>query len=180
MEDVAAWSANWAEAKRLLKEMSEIARAELVAAITVRTGRRTVAKPGRGAQGGASGGLSCPEQAVPQGLVPELPRVLTRHLAFGIMTQQEKVMGVLCRIGSIIVNMRYFDTKQHHKPHVHVVYNGHEAVVAVDGELLAGELPPRQMRIVDGWLAKREERVYAAWNLAVQGRQFEKIEDEEA
>ena len=113
-------------------------------------------------------------------LVPELPRVLTRHLAFGIMTQQEKVMGVLCRIGSIIVNMRYFDTKQHHKPHVHVVYNGHEAVVAVDGELLAGELPPRQMRIVDGWLAKREERVYAAWNLAVQGRQFEKIEDEEA
>ena len=52
MEDVAAWSANWAEAKRLLKEMSEIARAELVEAITARTitartGRRTVAKPGR-------------------------------------------------------------------------------------------------------------------------------------
>ncbi len=53
-EDVAAWSANWAEAKRLLKEMSEIARAELVEAITARTGRRTVAKPGRGAKGGAS------------------------------------------------------------------------------------------------------------------------------
>ena len=74
-EDVAAWSANWAEAKRLLKEMSEIARAELVEAITARTGRRTVAKPGRGAQGsasgGPSGGLSCPEQAVPQGLVAQ-------------------------------------------------------------------------------------------------------------
>lgn len=61
-QDVAAWSANWAEAKRLLKEMSEIARAELVEAITARTGRRTVAKPGRGAQGGASGGprRKCP------------------------------------------------------------------------------------------------------------------------
>ena len=55
-EDVAAWSANWAEAKRLLKEMSEIARAELVEAITARTGRRTVAKPGTGGKGGASGG----------------------------------------------------------------------------------------------------------------------------
>ena len=33
-----------------------IARAELVEAITARTGRRTVAKPGRGAQGSASGG----------------------------------------------------------------------------------------------------------------------------
>ena len=55
-QDVAAWSANWAEAKRLLKELSEIARDELVEAITARTGRRTVAKPGRGAQGSASGG----------------------------------------------------------------------------------------------------------------------------
>ena len=61
-ENVAVWSANWAEAKRLLKEMSEIARAELVEAITARTGRRTVAKPGRGAKGSASGGprRKCP------------------------------------------------------------------------------------------------------------------------
>ena len=42
---VADWSARWAEAKRLMKEMSEIARSELVAAITERTGRRTVATP---------------------------------------------------------------------------------------------------------------------------------------
>ena len=61
-EDVAAWSANWAEAKRLLKEMSEIARAELVEAITARTGRRTVAKPKKRAKGSASGGhrRKCP------------------------------------------------------------------------------------------------------------------------
>ena len=41
---VADWSARWAEAKRLLKEMSELAREELVAAITERTGRKTVAR----------------------------------------------------------------------------------------------------------------------------------------
>ena len=41
---VADWSARWAEAKRLLKELSEIARAELVGAITERTGRKTVAR----------------------------------------------------------------------------------------------------------------------------------------
>jgi len=55
-DDVAAWSANWAEAKRLLKELSEIARAELVEAITARTGRKTVAKP-KGGRRSASGGL---------------------------------------------------------------------------------------------------------------------------
>ncbi len=49
---VADWSARWAEAKRLMKEMSEIARSELVAAITERTGRRTVATPAGGQAAG--------------------------------------------------------------------------------------------------------------------------------
>ena len=49
---VADWSARWAEAKRLLKEMSEIARAELVDAITGRTGRKTA-----GPAGAPAGGL---------------------------------------------------------------------------------------------------------------------------
>ena len=47
---VADWSARWAEAKRLMKEMSEAARAELVESITERTGRKTVARAG--GQGG--------------------------------------------------------------------------------------------------------------------------------
>lgn len=85
-------------------------------------------------------------------------------------------MGELCRIGKLIVSLRYFDTAQHHKPHVHVEYNGARAAVGVDGELLAGALPDRQMRILDGWLALHEEEVYAAWNLAVQGKEFKKID----
>ena len=48
---VADWSARWAEAKRLLKEMSEVARAELVEAITERTGRKTVIRAGAPAGG---------------------------------------------------------------------------------------------------------------------------------
>ena len=50
-------------------------------------------------------------------------------------------MGELSRIGSLVIYLRFFDTKQHHKPHVHVKYNGDEAVVALDGEMLSGELP---------------------------------------
>jgi hypothetical protein len=50
---VAEWSANWAKAKALLKEMSAVARAELVEAITERTGRRTVGRPGKAAPGKA-------------------------------------------------------------------------------------------------------------------------------
>ena len=50
-----------------------------------------------------------------------------------------------------------------------------ERDVALDGELLSGELPIKQRRILDGWMALHEEEAYAAWNLAVQGKQFEKI-----
>ena len=45
-DDVALWSANWATVKALLRELGEIARAELVEAITARTGRRTVRPKG--------------------------------------------------------------------------------------------------------------------------------------
>ena len=47
--------------------------------------------------------------------------------------------------------------------------------LALDGEMLSGELPVRQRRILDGWMALHEEEAYAAWNLAVQGKAFEKI-----
>ena len=52
-----------------------------------------------------------------------------------------------------------------------------EAVLirGVDGELLIGSLPQKQMKILVGWLAFHEEEVYAAWELAVQGKHFEKI-----
>ena len=44
------------------------------------------------------------------------------------------------------------------------------------GKLLAGSLPAKQLRIVVGWLAIHEEEVYSAWNNAVSGKPFSKIE----
>ena len=64
---------------------------------------------------------------------------------------------------------------QHNKPHVHVYYGEYEAAVGIDGELLAGSLPHKQLKMVVGWLAFHEEEAYAAWNLAVRGERFKKI-----
>ena len=71
--------------------------------------------------------------------------------------------------------MLFRDIGQHHKPHVHVYFGEHEAVVGIDGELLAGSLPRKQLKIIAGWLAFYEEEAYKAWNLAVRGEHFEKI-----
>lgn len=72
--------------------------------------------------------------------------------------------------------MRFNDTVQHYKPHVHVKYGEYEAVVSLDGDLLAGSLPKKQYRILVGWLELREEAIYRAWNNAVKSEHFEKVQ----
>lgn len=71
--------------------------------------------------------------------------------------------------------MMYQDEKEHHKPHVHVLYGDFEASVGIDGELLAGALPAKQYKLVVAWLILHEDELYWAWNQAVAGRPFGRI-----
>jgi hypothetical protein len=84
-------------------------------------------------------------------------------------------MPELSRFYNIVIKMLFKDTVQHNKPHVHVFYNEYEASIGIDGDLLAGSLPVKEMRLVLAWLAIHEEELYAAWNKAVSGIPFEKI-----
>ena len=85
-------------------------------------------------------------------------------------------MPELGRFRGIIVRMYFEDIGQHNKPHVHVKYGEYEAVLALDGELLSGVLPKKQYRMVSGWLAAHEDEAYAAWNSAVRGMDFSRID----
>lgn len=46
----------------------------------------------------------------------------------------------------------------------------------VDGELLAGSLPVKQLRLVQAWATSHEDELYAAWNNAIKGIPFGKID----
>ena len=84
-------------------------------------------------------------------------------------------MPELSRFEGMIIYMLFRDNKEYNKPHVHVYYGEYKASIGIDGELLAGKLPSKQLKMVVGWLALHEEEAYAAWNLAVTGEHFEKI-----
>lgn len=84
-------------------------------------------------------------------------------------------MPELSRFEGIVVKLLFYDTVQHNKPHVHVQYGDYKAAISLDGELLAGELPSRQLRMVVGWLALHEEEVQSAWRKAARGEHFDKI-----
>jgi hypothetical protein len=51
----------------------------------------------------------------------------------------------------------------HNKPHIHAVFGGQNVSIASDGEVLAGELPRKQQKYVEAWVALREDEINASW-----------------
>ena len=86
-------------------------------------------------------------------------------------------MPILSMFYGIIIRMYFMDDKQHHVPHVHAECSGSRAVFnIVDGELLAGGLPPGKARLVQAWIEIHREELVADWELAVNGEEIFKIE----
>jgi len=57
-------------------------------------------------------------------------------------------MPVISMFYGIIILMFYFDNKKHHRPHIHVQYAEHEAIISIDnGEVLEGDLPGSKMKL---------------------------------
>ena len=85
-------------------------------------------------------------------------------------------MPEISRFCGMIITMYFNDANQHHKPHIHAFYGDYEAVISIEGELLAGSFPSKQFRMVNGWMAIHEDELYEAWNKAVQNKHFNKID----
>ena len=85
-------------------------------------------------------------------------------------------MPELSRFYGMVIKLIYGDNVQHNKPHIHVYCAEHEASVGIDGELLAGSLPVKQLNILQAWLIIHEDELYGAWNKAVRNEPFGKIE----
>ena len=73
--------------------------------------------------------------------------------------------------------MLTFDSQYRHLPHIHVRYAEYEASVGIgDGEVLAGELPRKQMRLVQAWVELRRDELMVDWELAMSGQNPFKID----
>jgi hypothetical protein len=71
----------------------------------------------------------------------------------------------------ILVRMYLLDTQHHNLPHLHARYAEFEASINLaDGEILAGELPRKQLRLVQAWIELHREELTADWLLATSGQ----------
>lgn len=73
----------------------------------------------------------------------------------------------------IIINM-YFD--DHNPPHFHATYQGDKVEMSFDGKVLNGNLPEKQLRMVQAWAAIHEDDLKANWELLKNSGTPEKIE----
>ena len=79
-------------------------------------------------------------------------------------------MPTISMFYGILVSMYVLDTQKHHLPHIHVRYAEFKAVIQIPtGDLLEGNLPGKQMKLVQAWIALHADELVADWALAVAG-----------
>lgn len=86
-------------------------------------------------------------------------------------------MPIISMFYGIIIRMFLIDNKHHNLPHIHAKYAEFEASISImEGEILAGELPRKQLRLVLAWIELHRDELLADWELAVGGETPYKID----
>ena len=86
-------------------------------------------------------------------------------------------MPEICRFFGIIIRMYAEPQAPHHRPHFHAYYQEAVGVYAIDTiELIAGQLPRRQHRLVEAWAELHQGELLADWERLQSGQMPFKID----
>lgn len=85
-------------------------------------------------------------------------------------------MPALSMFYGIIVRMQSERGGRHNKPHIHAIYGDNEIVISLTGEILEGNFPNKQMKLLLAWIALHEEELEANWRLLSAGEGYFKID----
>jgi len=85
-------------------------------------------------------------------------------------------MPIISMFYGIIIRMYLLNNKHHNLPHIHAKYAEFEASIGIDeGEILAGKLPRKQLRLVQAWIELHRDELLANWEIATLGENPYKI-----
>jgi len=86
-------------------------------------------------------------------------------------------MAIISMFYGIIISMYFFDNQQHKSPHIHVRYQGQEAVFSIpDGEVITGKFKSNKAKLVQAWIEIHKDELMADWELAIEGNEIFKID----
>lgn len=85
-------------------------------------------------------------------------------------------MPTISMFYGIIVRM-YFAPGEHPPPHIHVYYGDYSATIDIRScDVLRGDLPRKQLRLVLAWTELHQEELLADWELVMKGEPPFRIE----
>jgi hypothetical protein len=86
-------------------------------------------------------------------------------------------MPIISMFYGIIIRMFLLDNRHHNLPHIHAKYAEFEASINIsDGEILVGEMPRKQLRLVQAWIEIHRDELIADWELVSAGENPYKID----
>ena len=75
-------------------------------------------------------------------------------------------MPLISSFAGILVYMFKELNNPHNIPHVHVIFGETRLSITFDGTILAGErLPVKKQKLLEAWLANREDELMASWRV---------------
>lgn len=51
----------------------------------------------------------------------------------------------------------------HHKPHIHAKYGEYECAITIYGDILNGNMPKKQLRLIERWISIHKEELKNTW-----------------
>lgn len=80
-------------------------------------------------------------------------------------------MPEISRFFGIIIRMYTEPGVPHHRPHFHAYYQNHVVIYAIDSiELIGGDLPVKQRRLVEAWGELHQGELLENWERLQAGR----------
>ena len=71
-------------------------------------------------------------------------------------------MPTISMFYGVLIRMYYDD---HNPPHFHAYNNNEEAVFTLDGKILKGKIPKKQLKLVEAWSIIHKKELEADWLL---------------
>jgi hypothetical protein len=72
-------------------------------------------------------------------------------------------MPLISHFYGILIYIYSEASGQHHLPHFHASYAEYEAAFDLEGNIIEGELPKKQRKLVEAWCELHREDLEAAW-----------------
>lgn len=72
--------------------------------------------------------------------------------------------------------IRMYNNGEHNPPHFHALYQGMQAIFNFDGDLIEGEMPNKQCKLISAWAVLHKDELLANWELAMSEQALYKIQ----